>query len=253
MCLHQNGGKGNMDLKGKRAVITGGSRGIGAATVIALARKGADVAVVYHSHREKADKIVEEAKKHNVRSQAFGADLRDWSEVQTLMEDITQTFEGIDILVNSAGINGNNTTLENISIDEWKNVIDSNLTSAFYCVKAAVAELKKNKGKVVNLSSIAAKMGGKLGSHYAASKGGLSSMTFAMATELAPEVTVNAIAPGPVDTELITEEVKKKLAALTPFGRIASAEEIAHTVIYLLENDFVTGEIIDVNAGRHKD
>lgn len=78
-------------------------------------------------------------------------------------------------------------------------------------------------------------------------------MTFAMATELAPDVTVNAIAPGPVDTELISDEVKQKLATLTPFGRIATPAEIAHTVIYLLENDFVTGEIIDVNAGRHKD
>ena len=78
-------------------------------------------------------------------------------------------------------------------------------------------------------------------------------MTFALATELAPEVTVNAIAPGPVDTELIDEEVKKKLAALTPFGRIATPEEIAHTVMYLLENDYVSGEIVDVNAGRHKD
>lgn len=242
-----------MNLKGKRAVITGGSRGIGAATAIALADKGADVAVVYHSNRERAEKIVAAAKNHGVRAQAFGADLRKWDEVQKLMEDVSQSFGGIDILVNSAGINGNNTRLEEITIDEWKNVIDNNLSSAFYCVKAAVGELKKNKGKVVNLSSIAAKMGGKLGSHYAASKGGLSSMTFAMATELAPEVTVNAIAPGPVDTELISDEVKEKLAALTPFGRIATPEEIAHTVIYLLENDFVTGEIIDVNAGRHKD
>ena len=242
-----------MKLKGKRAVITGGSRGIGAATAIALAAKGADVAVVYHSNREKAEQIVAAAKNHNVRAQAFGADLRNWDEVQQLMEGVIHSFGGIDILINSAGINGNNTLLEEITMDEWKNVIDSNLTSAFYCVKAAVSELKKNQGKVINLSSIAAKMGGKLGSHYAASKGGLSSMTFSMATELAPDVTVNAIAPGPVDTELISNEVKQKLAALTPFGRIATPEEIAHTVIYLLENDFVTGEIIDVNAGRHKD
>ena len=242
-----------MNLNGKRAVITGGSRGIGAATAIALASKGADVAVVYHSNREKAERVVAAAKNHGVRAQAFGADLRSWDEVQKLMEGVSQSFGGIDILINSAGINGSNTQLDNITVDEWKNVIDSNLTSAFYCVKAALGQLKKNKGKVVNLSSIAAKMGGKLGSHYAASKGGLSSMTFAMATELAPEVTVNAIAPGPVDTELISDDVKQKLAALTPFGRIATPEEIAHTVIYLLENDFVTGEIIDVNAGRHKD
>lgn len=157
-----------MNLKGKRAVVTGGSRGIGAATALALSQKGADVAVVYHSNREKADKVVATAKNNGVRAQAFGADLRDWAEVQKLMEGVTEAFGGIDILVNSAGINGKNTQLEAITLDEWKDVIDSNLTSAFYCVKAAVGELKKNKGKVVNLSSIAAKMGGKLGSHYAA-------------------------------------------------------------------------------------
>ncbi len=242
-----------MELKGKRAVITGGSRGIGATTAVALAEKGAHVAVVYHSHKEKALKIAEQAQSHGVKAEAFGADLRKWPEVQRLMGEIKQTLGGIDILINSAGINGDNTTIEEISMDEWKNVLDSNLTSAFYCVKASVEELRKNRGKIVNLSSIAAKMGGKLGPHYAATKGGLSSMTFSMATELAPEVTVNAVAPGPVDTELISDEVKEKLAKLTPFGRIATPEEIAHTIIYLLENDFVSGEIIDVNAGRHKD
>ena len=242
-----------MELKGKRAVITGGSRGIGATTAIALAKKGADVAVVYHSHKDKAQKVADQAQRHGVKALAFGADLRKWPEVQRLMGEIKQALGGIDILINSAGINGDNTTIEEISMDEWKNVLDSNLTSAFYCVKASVDELRKNRGKIVNLSSIAAKMGGKLGPHYAATKGGLSSMTFSMATELAPEVTVNAVAPGPVDTELISPEVKEKLAKLTPFGRIATPEEIAHTIIYLLENDFVSGEIIDVNAGRHKD
>ena len=242
-----------MELKGKRAVITGGSRGIGATTAIALAKKGADVAVVYHSHKDKAQKIAEQAQSYGVKALAVGADLRKWPEVQRLMSEIKQALGGIDILINSAGINGENSLIDDINMDEWKNVLDSNLTSAFYCVKASVDELRKNRGKIVNLSSIAAKMGGKLGPHYAATKGGLSSMTFSMATELAPEVTVNAVAPGPVDTELISPDVKEKLAKLTPFGRIATPEEIAHTIIYLLENDFVSGEIIDVNAGRHKD
>lgn len=242
-----------MELKGKRAVITGGSRGIGTATALALAEKGTHVAVVYRSNREKAEKVVQKALEKGVKAEAFSADLRSWTDVQRLISEVKKSLGGIDILVNSAGINGPHSLLEDISPDEWKDVIDSNLSSAFFCVKASVDELRKNRGKVINLSSIAAKMGGKLGSHYAASKGGLSSMTFSMAGELAPEVTVNAIAPGPVDTELITEDVKKKLAALTPFGRIATPEEIAHTVIYLLENDYVSGEIIDVNAGRYTD
>ncbi len=242
-----------MNLKGKRAIITGGSRGIGAATVIALAKKGVHSAIIYHSSKKEAEKIAEEARSLGVKAEFFAADLRNFSEVEDLIQKVTESLGGIDILVNSAGVNGRHTSLPEIDEQEWKNVIDSNLSSAFYCSKAAAAELKKNGGKIVNLSSIAAKMGGKLGSHYAASKAGLIGMTFAMATELAPQVTVTAVAPGPVDTDLISPEVKEQLAKLTPFGRIAAPEEIAHTIIYLLENDFVSGEVIDVNAGRHKD
>jgi 3-oxoacyl-[acyl-carrier protein] reductase len=242
-----------MDLKKKRAVVTGGSRGIGAATAEMLAEQGADVAVVYHGNREKAEKVVERAAAHGVKATALQADLRDWSSVQKLMESAVGELGGIDILINSAGLSGPSSRLADISVEEWRDVIDTNLSGAFYCSKAAAEELQKNRGKIVNLSSIAAKMGGTIGSHYAASKGGVSSLTFALATELAPEVMVNAIAPGPVDTELITPEVKEKLSQLTPFGRIATPEEIAHTVRYLLENDYVTGEVIDVNAGRYKD
>ena len=242
-----------MELKGKRAVVTGGSRGIGSATVEALARKGADVAVVYHGNTEKAQKAADAAAQYGVRAVALQADLRDWDSVQKLIDSAVQQLGGIDILVNSAGLNGPSSLLDDISPEEWRDVIETNLTGTFYCCKAAAAQLKQNRGKIVNLSSIAAKMGGTIGSHYAASKGGINSMTFALATELAPEVMVNAIAPGPVDTELITPEVKEKLSKLTPFGRIATPQEIAHTVIYLLENDYVTGEVIDVNAGRHKD
>ncbi|MCF7949580.1 MAG: SDR family NAD(P)-dependent oxidoreductase, partial [Spirochaetia bacterium] len=136
-----------MELQGKRAVITGGSRGIGATTAIALAKKGADVAVVYHSHKDKAQKIAEQAQSHGVKAVAVGADLRKWPEVQRLMSEIKQALGGIDILINSAGINGQNTLIDDIDMDEWKNVLDSNLTSAFYCVKASVDELRKNRGK----------------------------------------------------------------------------------------------------------
>ncbi len=242
-----------MDLKGKRAVVTGGSRGIGAATVETLAGKGVDVAAVYHGNREKAQKTADAASKKGVKAVALQADLRDWGSVQQLMSTVKDELGGIDILVNSAGLSGPSSLLDDISVEEWHDVIETNLSGTFYCCKAASGELKKNRGKVVNLSSIAAKMGGTIGSHYAASKGGVTSLTFALATELAPDVMVNAIAPGPVDTELITPEVKEKLSKLTPFGRIADVGEIAHTVVYLLENDYVTGEVIDVNAGRYKD
>ena len=143
--------------------------------------------------------------------------------------------------------------MDTIPLEEWNDVLHVNLTGIFYCCKAAARELKKGHGKIVNISSIAGKMGGTIGCHYAASKAGVIGMTFALATELAPEVTVNAIAPGPVDTDLISPEKKKELSMKTPFGRIASPEEIAHTVVYLIENDYVSGEVIDVNAGRYMD
>jgi 3-oxoacyl-[acyl-carrier protein] reductase len=96
-------------------------------------------------------------------------------------------------------------------------------------------------------------MGGTIGCHYAASKAGVIGLTFALASELAPEITVNAVAPGPVDTDFISEDIKRRLSSRTPFGRIAKPEEIAHAVIFLLENDYVSGEVVDVNAGRYMD
>ena len=130
-------------------------------------------------------------------------------------------------------------------------MIDVNLSGTFNCCKAVVPHM--TKGKIVNISSIAGKMGGTIGCHYAASKAGVIGLTFSLATELAPDITVNAVAPGPVDTDLLSPQVKKKLSQMTPFGRIAKPEEIAHTVIFLLENDYVSGEVIDVNAGRYMD
>ncbi|HDQ13755.1 MAG TPA: SDR family oxidoreductase [Sediminispirochaeta sp.] len=242
-----------MDLKGKRALVTGGSRGIGRAIVEALAESSADVAIVYYSRKDKAEELQARVQRRGVRAFTLQGDVSSWESAKSLVDRAIEVLGGIDILINSAGINGTKTTLPEISEREWYRVISTNLSGSFFTSKAAEAQLRANKGKIVNLSSIAAKMGGTLGSHYAASKGGISSMTFAMATELAPDVMVNAIAPGPVDTDLIAPEVKEKLGALTPFNRIARAEEIAHTAIYLLENDFVTGEIIDVNAGRYKD
>lgn len=242
-----------MELKGKRALVTGGSRGIGRAIVEALAERGADVAIVYKSAKEQAEALVRSVEQKGVKAVALQAEVSSWESVQKMTAQAIEALGGIDILVNSAGINGTKQKLNDVDEAEWNKVISTNLTGSFFTSKAAEKQLRANKGKIVNLTSIAAKMGGTLGAHYAASKGGVSSMTFALATELAPDVMVNAIAPGPVDTDLISPEVKDKLGALTPFQRIARPDEIAHTAIYLLENDFVTGEIIDVNGGRYKD
>ena len=242
-----------MQLDGKNVIVTGGDRGIGRAISFALANKGANVAICFHKDENKAQKTVQELEKIGVKSLKIQADVRDFSQVKDMINLIKKNLGSIDVLVNNAGISGPNSALENIDSEEWKQIIDVNLTGVFNCCKAAAAELKRNKGKIVNISSIAGKTGGTIGCHYAASKAGVIGLTFALANELAPQVTVNAVAPGPVDTELISEETKKKLSSLTPFGRIAKPEEIAHTVVYLLENDYVSGEVVDVNAGRYMD
>jgi 3-oxoacyl-[acyl-carrier protein] reductase len=242
-----------MELDGKNAVVTGGDRGIGRAISLALANNGANVAICFHKDEKKAQETVEKLKETGVKTLKIQADVRDFAQVKNMMDLIKKDFGGIDLLVNNAGISGPNSALKNIDIEEWKEIIDVNLTGVFNCCKAAAAELRNNKGKIVNISSIAGKTGGTIGCHYAASKAGVIGLTFALASELAPQVTVNAVAPGPVDAELISEETKKKLSSLTPFGRIAKPEEIAHTVIFLLENDYVSGEVVDVNAGRYMD
>jgi len=242
-----------MQLQDKNAIVTGGDRGIGRAISIALANKGANVAVSFLKDENRAEKTVGELQAKGVNALKVQADVKDFNQVEKMMNLVKSSLGSIDVLVNNAGISRPNFDIENMSIQEWQEVIDVNLTGAFNCCKAAAAELKKNKGKIVNISSIAGKMGGTIGCHYGASKAGVIGLTFALASELAPQVTVNAIAPGPVDTDFITEEAKEKLSKLTPFGRIAAPEEIAHTVIYLLENDYVSGEVVDVNAGRYMD
>ena len=242
-----------MQLNGKNALVTGGDRGIGRAIAFALANKGANVAVNFHKERERAEETVRKLKEIGVKSLKIQADVRDFGQVKNMVDLVKRTFGSIDILVNNAGTPAKNSSLEDISIEEWKDMIDVNLTGVFNCCKAAATELKSNDGKIVNISSIAGKTGGTVGCHYAASKAGVIGLTFGLASELAPKVMVNAVAPGVVDTEFLSPETKEKLSALTPVGRAAKPNEIAHTVIYLLANDYVSGEVIDVNAGRYMD
>lgn len=242
-----------MKLEGKNAIVTGGGRGIGHAISVGLALKGVNVAIHFHRNEGMAEKTIEKIEGLGSKGLKVKADIRDFTQVEDMAAKVKAASGSIDILVNNAGISGSNADLKRISIGEWQDVMDVNLTGVFNCCKAAEKELRANRGKIVNISSIAGKMGGTIGCHYAASKAGVIGLTFALARELAPEVTVNAVAPGPVDTGFLSPERKSELAAQTPFKRIATPGEIAHTVIYLLENDYVSGEVIDVNAGRYMD
>lgn len=238
-----------MELAGNVALVTGASRGIGRAIAVALARKGAKVAINYAHDEEggarETERLCREA--GGAEAMIVKADVRNREEVRAMVEKIVERFGGIDILVNNAGILGKALTPMEVTDEDWDNVLGVNLKGAFIVTQEVLRYMKK--GKIVNIASIAGKDGGTVGPHYAASKGGLIAMTFNLARHLAPNILVNAVAPGPVDTGLISPEIKEKLRRLSLTGEIAKPEEIAHAVIFLLENDHITGEVIDVNGG----
>jgi len=240
-----------MELTGKSAIVTGGSRGIGRAIVLALAGKGANCAVVYRSSAKAAEESADKARKLGVEVRTYQADVADRMQVRRMVETVRKDFGRIDVLVNNAGVTSEDHAIEGLTDHEWDRVLRTNLTGAFYCIQESLQDLRTGGGVVVSMSSIAGRMGGTIGCNYAASKAGIIGLTQALATELAPDVRFNAVAPGPVDTDLISREVKERLGTLSPLGRIAGPEEIAHTVVFLAENNYVNGEVINVNAGRY--
>ncbi len=179
------------------------------------------------------------------------ADVSSRNDVKSMVNKVVEKFGGIDILINNAGILGKGIKPEEINDDDWDRVIGVNLTGTFFVTQEVIRYMKR--GKIVNIASIAGKDGGTVGVHYAASKGGLIALTFNLAKHLAPDIQVNAIAPGPVKTDLIPRDILDNLKSLSLTRDIAKPEEIAHTVIFLLENDHITGEVIDVNGGRLMD
>ncbi len=240
-----------MDLKGKVALVTGSARGIGRAIAIELAKRGANVVINYAHSEEEAKKTEEACRQYGVETLVVKADVSKREEVRAMVERIIERFGRIDVLVNNAGILGKALKPMEVTDEDWDAVLAVNLKGAFIVTQEVLRHMKK--GKIVNIASIAGKDGGTVGPHYAASKGGLIALTFNLARHLAPDILVNAVAPGPVDTELISPEIKEKLRKLSLTGEIAKPEEIAHAVIFLLKNDHVTGEVVDVNGGRLMD
>jgi len=247
-----------MDLNNKTALVTGGSRGIGKATVLELAKKGCNVAFFYHSKKEEAKKVEKEAERYGVKVRGYQVDVSDFDAVKTVYQQLKKDFGSIDILVNNAGIISKTYSIFQIPEEEWDTIINVNLKGTFNVTRIVVQDMKeKNKGSIVNVASIAGKMGGNVGVHYAASKAGIIGMTFSLARELAQyNITVNAVAPGPVDTDMMkdvsTERLKIILSGI-PLKRMATPEEVAKTIVFLAENDYITGEVVDINGGSYMD
>lgn len=242
-----------MNLSGKTALVTGGGRDIGLACVMRSAQAGANVAINYHRSSEGANNAVREIGAD--RAFAMQGDMTAEAEVKALISKTISTFGGIDIVIHVTGGLIERVPMREMSLEHFHKVMDLNLTSNFLVVREAVAHMT-NGGAIVNLASQAGRDGGGPGAGiYAASKGAVMTMTRAMAKEFGPDIRINALCPGMIDTDfhnLFTkDEVRKNVANATPLKREGSSEDCANLAVYLASDEaaFVNGACIDINGG----
>ena len=242
-------------LDGKTALITGGSRGIGKAIALKFAQEGADVAFTYLSNKAAADATLTELESYGHRVKAYASDASDFEKAHELVKQLQADFGRIDILVNNAGIT-RDTLLLRMDEAQWDAVLNSNLKSAFNFTHAVVPIMARQRGgSIISLSSVVGIAGNAGQANYAASKAGVIGLTKSVARELASrQITVNAIAPGFVGTEMIeamTDSAKEAMTGMIPFGRIGEPEEIAETVAFLASDGarYITGQVIAVDGG----
>lgn len=249
-----------MELKGRCALVTGSSRGIGKALAVMLAKYGASVAVNYIVDKEgdnlnDAKSVRDELSSHGNRGGIFEADVSDFESVLRMIREIRRELGKIDILINNAAILRDK-TLKKMTKEEWSSVIGVNLTGVFNCSRAVIEEMIENKwGRIVNISSISGQMGFFGQTNYAAAKAGIIGFTKSFAREVAAKgVTVNAIAPGIVETDMakqIPEDMRKEFLKQIAMGRFAQPEEIAELAGFLVSDkaSYITGQTIHINGG----
>ncbi|CEJ74785.1 3-oxoacyl-ACP reductase [[Clostridium] sordellii] len=244
-----------MDLNGKVALITGGSRGIGKAIAIKLASYKANIVINYTSNKEHALKVKEEIESYGVKSIAIKCDVSKSDEVNNMIEEVVKEFGQIDILVNNAGITRDG-LLMRMKEEDFDSVIDINLKGVFNCTKSATKYMmKKRYGKIINISSVVGLIGNAGQANYCASKAGVIGLTKSSARELASRnINVNAIAPGFIDTDMtsvLNENLKETMLKNIPQNRFGSPEDVANLVLFLASDmsSYITGQIINVDGG----
>jgi NAD(P)-dependent dehydrogenase (short-subunit alcohol dehydrogenase family) len=246
------------DLRGRRAIVTGGGRSIGRALALGLARSGADVAIVYRERSDAAEATAAEARAHNVRAFAVQADTADEAQVQRMVEQVVREFVGVEILVNNAGVQSRIPFVK-LPYQEWRRVIGTNL-DGYFLVSQAVARQMVEAGRggaIVNVTSTGQDAVAPNMTHYNVSKAGALKLTHQMAYELAPHgIRVNALAPGLTETDINREDLKDEAfrsgrLSRIPLGFIGTPEDQVGALLYLVSDDarYVTGECIRVGGG----
>ncbi len=242
-------------LQDKIALVTGGSRGIGRSIALALADEGAHVAITYRSAASSAEEVLKAIRAKGRKASGYQSDARQFDEAQRVVDAVVKEFGRLDVLVNNAGIT-KDTLLMRMTEQDWDDVIDTNLKSAFAFSKAACRPMMgQREGRIINISSIAGVIGNAGQTNYAASKAGLIGMTKTLAKELASRnIQVNAVAPGFVDTDMtekLNPQQKEALMNIIPLKRTAKPEEIASVVVFLASpaSSYMTGQVLCVDGG----
>lgn len=244
-----------MSLTGKTAIVTGGSRGIGRAVCLELARRGCNIVLSFAGNTAAADQTVSDCQALGVQALAVQGNVADADAVKALFDAALEKFGAIDILVNNAGITRDN-LLMLLKEEDFDAVVDTNLKGTFLCMKAAVRPMmKQRRGRIISLSSVVGLRGNAGQVNYAASKAGVIGMTKSLAKELAGRnITVNAVAPGFIDTDMtavLPDKAKEAILSSIPMARLGAAEDVASAVAFLASDEagYITGQVLAVDGG----
>jgi 3-oxoacyl-[acyl-carrier protein] reductase len=244
-----------VDMTGKVAIVTGASRGIGRAIACKLASLGAHVIITFRTDADGAAEVVREIEAHGGQARSLQSDVRSAADAEAVVQQTTAAFGRIDILINNAGTT-RDTLLMRMTEDDWDTVLDTNLKGAFFCTKACMRPMMKQRyGRIVNISSVSGIAGNAGQANYSAAKAGLIGFTKAVAREVGSRgITVNAVAPGFVETALtrdLPQELKAQAIAHTVLGRFGTVEDMANAVAFMASDEasFITGQVLAVDGG----